>query len=87
MQCDQAEQIEVYEPVPKPKPSPFGSFRTVADLKQIKPPTYNIDGLLQQGTTALLWGLPGSTKTTHAIDWWARLSLGLDWCDANPPPQ
>ena len=38
--------------------------------------------MLQQGTTALLWGLPGSTKTTHAIDWWARLSFGLDWCDA-----
>ena len=37
---------------------------------------------MQQGTTALLWGLPGTTKTTHAVDWWGRLSLGLDWCDA-----
>ena len=60
-----------------------GRFRTVADLKDIKPPGYNIDGLLQQGTTALLWGLPGTTKTTHAVDWWARLALGLDWCRAS----
>ncbi len=60
----------------------FGSFRTIEELKNIRPPTYNIEGVLQQGTTALLWGLPGSTKTTHAVDWWARLSLGLDWCDA-----
>ena len=60
----------------------FGRFRSVDDLKSIKPPGYNIDGFLQQGTTAVLWGLPGSTKTTHAIDWWARMSLGLDWCGA-----
>jgi hypothetical protein len=29
----------------------------------------------------LIWGLPGSTKTTHATDWWARLSLGIAWRD------
>ncbi len=60
----------------------FGSFRTIEELKNIRPPTYNIGGLLQQGTTALLWGLPGAIKTTTAVGWWGHLSLGLDWCDA-----
>ena len=60
----------------------FGHFRTVIDLENIKPPECVIDGLLQQGTTAILWGLPGSTKTTHAIDWWARCALGMEWCGA-----
>jgi hypothetical protein len=78
-----------YQDIPSDKPAAEGSsfragrFRTVADLKDIKPPGYNIDGLLQQRTTALLWGLPGTTKTTHAVDWWARLALGLDWCGAS----
>jgi hypothetical protein len=59
----------------------LGGFRPAKDLRNIQPPAYNIEGLLQQGTTANLWGLPGETKTTHATDWWARLSLGLPWRD------
>ncbi len=81
---EQAEQIEVHEPNDQDDPAdgPVGRFRNVNDLKAIEPPGYNIDGILQKATTALLWGLPGSTKTTHAVDWWARLALGLPWCGA-----
>ncbi len=54
-------------------------FKTVADLRDIPPPTWNVAGMLQENSTAVMWGLPGSYKTTHQVDLWASTSIGRAW--------
>jgi AAA domain len=58
---------------------PAGQFRTVGELRDIPPPRWNVQDWLQENTTAIYWGLPGSFKTTHLIAGWASTGLGCEW--------
>jgi len=61
-------------------------FKTVADLRNIPPPAWNVDGVLQENSTAVMWGLPGSYKTTHQVDLWASTSVGQRWAGREVKP-
>lgn len=66
------------------KPGP--AFKTVGDLRNIPPPAWNVDGLLQENSTAVMWGLPGSYKTTHQVDLWASTAVGRPWAGRGVKP-
>ena len=48
----------------------FGpGFKTIADLRAMPPPDWNVEGYFEANSTAIFWGLPGSLKTTVVINW------------------
>jgi hypothetical protein len=52
---------------------------TRSDLRLLPDPMPLIDNVLDQGTTALLYGSWGTTKTFIALDWAASVATGRNW--------
>jgi hypothetical protein len=52
------------------------STRALLDLE---PPSYLIDGILPEGSLAVLWGAPTTYKTFVALDWSYSLFHGIPW--------
>jgi hypothetical protein len=54
---------------------------TRSDLRKLPDPEPLIDDVLDQGTTALLYGKWGTAKTFIALDWAASVAVGRKWQD------
>jgi RecA-family ATPase len=52
---------------------------TRSDLRALPKPEPLIGNVLDQGTTALLYGTWGTAKTFIALDWAASVATGRDW--------
>jgi hypothetical protein len=52
---------------------------TRSDLRNLRDPEPLIDNVLDQGTTALLYGKWGTAKTFTALDWAASVATGHAW--------
>ena len=52
---------------------------TRSDLRNLPDPEPLIDDVLDQGTTALLYGKWSTAKTFIALDWAASVATGRDW--------
>lgn len=52
---------------------------TVAQLRQLPPPTFLIDEILVRNTLSVLWGKPGSGKSFVALDWALSVAVGMWW--------
>jgi hypothetical protein len=52
---------------------------TDADLGQLPPLEWDIDGILPTGALSYLIGLRGSGKTLLALDWSCHIALGRPW--------
>lgn len=52
---------------------------TRSDLRLLPDPEPLIDNVLDQGTTALLYGKHGTAKTFIALDWAASVATGRSW--------
>ena len=76
---DGAEQLEVFEPGDVVN-IPIGHLSSMAELKKIQSPAYNIEGWLQESTIAILFGLPGTIKTTHGVNFMGSITTGRPWC-------
>ena len=58
---------------------------TVDEVLNMPRPKWLIEGILKEGTLAVLYGEPKSTKSFVALDWAASLSEGDDWFDFTTP--
>ncbi|WP_142391499.1 AAA family ATPase [Mycobacterium sp. ENV421] len=61
------------------RPQFADSLLTRSDLRNMPPPQPLIDNVLDQGTTALLYGKWGTCKTFIALDWAASVATGRPW--------
>lgn len=61
---------------------------TVEELASQPPPEFVIDPIFPEGTVNVMFGAPGSYKSFVALDWAARISIGLPLPSAFPhlPP-
>jgi len=61
------------------KARPQVQLLTDAELGQLPPLEWDIEGVLPTGGLCYLVGIPGSGKTLLALDWSAHLALGRPW--------
>jgi hypothetical protein len=63
-----------------PQPAPLASvLLTRSALRELPDPSPLIDGVLDQGTVALLYGRWGTGKSFVALDWAASVATGRAW--------
>ena len=82
MQWDQAEQIEVYEPVPKPKPEPVPSRLALVPFNKIEVATtgaYLVKGLIPRDGLIVVWGPPKCGKSFWSFDLAMHVALGREY--------
>lgn len=53
---------------------------TLAQIRQLQPPAYVVDGLLTEHGFSLLYGAPRAFKSFLALDWLLCMAYGLPWC-------
>lgn len=61
----------------------LGKVYTPVELAQLPPPTYLLDGWIQEGTVGWVAGMPGSGKSLLILDWTLVISQGWDWLGHN----
>lgn len=54
-------------------------FLKISDLKNLPDPEWLLQGILSEGTLALLYGRPGAGKTFLALDWAIHVADGRPW--------
>lgn len=64
------------ESAPKPKPQRLAAF-----LKDVKPPTWLVEGIATEGSVGFIAGAPKSFKSWFALDFSLSVSTGADFLD------
>jgi hypothetical protein len=64
--------------IKEPDPAPFEIY-DLDDLDNLPDPEPLIEGVLNRGCVALLFGEYGTAKSFMALDWAAHLAKGIDW--------
>lgn len=57
----------------------YDGLMSLDDLSKLPPPTWLIDGHVMEGSTAVIWGEPGSGKSFVALDWALSVATGRRW--------
>ena len=60
---------------------PIGLFKllSVNELMELQPPSWLIDGVMEEGVFAVLYGASGEGKSFVALDWALSIAMDRKW--------